>query len=597
MRMLVSLLFILFTLNSCVSPSAVPQNSMDSSESKPTLLPPDQQIPEDDTLLLHLSSDYCKAGAPQSQEWKTWEQGLRDQLQTYWRALVASCQNEVSLAIKLFQDIIPKLAHQKPLHDYAIVSCEWLVKLQIRSAQRAESILTYKKLAKLWEQDISKHESTPAFYESETELKFLDDILSAARAETTVEDYGDADILVKRALKHLEKAIKISQGHKNTKFLAKLIQLKAEAFQVLANRIHLEKKELSAAAKAAGQGLHIPKLPKEWVERFTFTRGLYTFLAGNKLAARKIWTTHLAKHPSSEYKPKLYYWITRTFTAKEKPARRKYLLKLEKEYPFDLYTLLSKKFVGKDPEECLEDFFGNVNKLQDTIDWNSENARLCLSRQLFLQSDYRASIALTTNLSLNSPEFWKKNPEQVLIYYPRPFLEIYKRKADKYALSLALLYGISRQESKFNPEAQSYAGALGLMQILPATGKRMASDPDFEKMEANKDLLNAALNLELGARYLKTLHKHYKGDEISVIAAYNAGEFVVDRWLKNRPHKDVQAWIELIPFQETRQYVLAVMHNTYMYKFLNAELGTVVFERTMDYKKRAQLSKHEGHAL
>jgi soluble lytic murein transglycosylase len=135
------------------------------------------------------------------------------------------------------------------------------------------------------------------------------------------------------------------------------------------------------------------------------------------------------------------------------------------------------------------------------------------------------------------------------------------------------------------------------MQLIPATAKAMARDLGLDSTDIAKKLFQVDVNVELGAQYLKKLTRIFKNDELAIIAAYNAGEFVVEKWIANRAHKDPYVWLELIPFQETRQYVTAVLHNYYLYKFLKAGLGTVVLKRSIDYKNRAQLFYREGRGL
>ena len=92
------------------------------------------------------------------------------------------------------------------------------------------------------------------------------------------------------------------------------------------------------------------------------------------------------------------------------------------------------------------------------------------------------------------------------------------------------------------------------------------------------------------------INLYFKGDQTAVIAGYNAGEFAVDKWLEHRPHEDPDIWLELIPFQQTRQYVEEVLRNYYIYKYLKPGLGTVVIKRSMDYKNRVQVFLPKGRA-
>jgi soluble lytic murein transglycosylase len=135
----------------------------------------------------------------------------------------------------------------------------------------------------------------------------------------------------------------------------------------------------------------------------------------------------------------------------------------------------------------------------------------------------------------------------------------------------ALLMGVGRQESMFNPWVSSHAGARGLLQLIPRTAFLMArqlglpyspgrliGDPDY--------------NVRLGSHYLKTLLKHYDGEVALAVAAYNAGPRRVDEWIRlhgdprRRDRSALIDWIELIPFDETRNYVQRVIEGRNLYR-------------------------------
>jgi soluble lytic murein transglycosylase len=127
-----------------------------------------------------------------------------------------------------------------------------------------------------------------------------------------------------------------------------------------------------------------------------------------------------------------------------------------------------------------------------------------------------------------------------------------------------LIFAIARQESAWENDAQSSAGAMGLMQILPATAKETASKVGIAFEQA--DLLTPEKNIIIGSKYISSLLKRFDNNRITAIAAYNAGPTRVSRWLKetdsNLPH---DIWIEVIPFGETRKYVQNVLSYAVIY--------------------------------
>lgn len=136
----------------------------------------------------------------------------------------------------------------------------------------------------------------------------------------------------------------------------------------------------------------------------------------------------------------------------------------------------------------------------------------------------------------------------------------------------ALVHALIRQESMFNPRAESSAGALGLMQIMPATGKMLASSmkSGFDIKKLKHDF---KYNIKLGVHYLEKLLSNNKGSYILTAASYNAGEHNVKKWIKRfgdprsmNNVEDVVDWIELIPFYETRNYVQRILESTQIYR-------------------------------
>jgi soluble lytic murein transglycosylase len=151
--------------------------------------------------------------------------------------------------------------------------------------------------------------------------------------------------------------------------------------------------------------------------------------------------------------------------------------------------------------------------------------------------------------------------------FPRPYWEELKRDSQQNALDPFLMASLIRQESEFNPSALSRANAFGLMQLLPKVGKGLAKEVKLRNFSTDA-LYTPNINLELGTRYFKHMVDHYNGQIEYALAAYNAGEDRVDDWRKSGDFKDIEEFVESIPFTETREYVQAIMRNAVMYKLL-----------------------------
>jgi soluble lytic murein transglycosylase len=134
----------------------------------------------------------------------------------------------------------------------------------------------------------------------------------------------------------------------------------------------------------------------------------------------------------------------------------------------------------------------------------------------------------------------------------------------------AMVYAIARQESAFDPAAQSGAGARGLMQLMPATAKRTAQRFGLG-FDVNKLTADPAYNAKLGSAHLGELMQDWKNSLILTIASYNAGGGNVKKWIgaygdPRQAHVDAVDWIERIPFSETRNYVQRVLENLRVYR-------------------------------
>ncbi|MFT5173716.1 MAG: soluble lytic murein transglycosylase, partial [Gammaproteobacteria bacterium] len=126
------------------------------------------------------------------------------------------------------------------------------------------------------------------------------------------------------------------------------------------------------------------------------------------------------------------------------------------------------------------------------------------------------------------------------------------------------IYAVARQESAFMRDIRSSAGALGLMQLMPATARQVARKAGQKKPD-RRAILKPSNNLLLGSLYLAHLQSLYGGHVVLATAAYNAGPGRVRRWRQIPRTVDSQAWVEAIPFTETRRYVRNVLTNQVIY--------------------------------
>ena len=138
--------------------------------------------------------------------------------------------------------------------------------------------------------------------------------------------------------------------------------------------------------------------------------------------------------------------------------------------------------------------------------------------------------------------------------FPLAFEKEIMHSASNYKINPAWAFAIARRESSFMADANSPAGAKGLMQVMPATAKQL-----HRRKVTNKHLMNANENIKLGTKYLKRLLDRHDGNQVLATAAYNAGPYRVKSWLKGLKSMPADIWIETIPYKETREYVKSVM--------------------------------------
>lgn len=219
-------------------------------------------------------------------------------------------------------------------------------------------------------------------------------------------------------------------------------------------------------------------------------------------------------------------------------------------------------------EKYLENDFDSASKIMQLI---RQDTNLDLTSTELL---YLAKISSLSNDDLSAFNFISKaihtypdlKTKDVLnVFYPFKYSEIIHTAAEENKIDPYLIMALIRQESAFNPNARSRVGARGLMQLMPPTAKLI--DRSLKK----SDLYTPEKNIPTGVHYLARLIDRYNGNIQLALAAYNAGPLNVDQWLKRYPLEPLDLFIDLIPFQETREYVTSIQRNYYWYQKLYPE--------------------------
>ena len=309
--------------------------------------------------------------------------------------------------------------------------------------------------------------------------------------------------------------------------------------------------------------------------RILWERGWKNWKGGDAASALKNWERSITPSMERSWRARVLYWTARGNEALGRKEKKEALLQtLRKDLPLSVYALLQ----AEKPLDLLPGPPPTLDGLKpsELERWGFvSHAR----RRLLLRGDlpalYRAArIADWLDDSLGvyavagrlageitkGPVFYREAME---FLYPRPFREIVSKAAERFSVEKNLVWAIMRQESAFNPTVTSWAGAAGLMQLMPGTAAGEARGLKMKKYA----LYNPEDNITLGTAHIARLLKSFTRIEHAV-AAYNAGGGSARRWLGERTDIPLDEWIEAVAYEETNDYVQKVMANLAVYRAL-----------------------------
>lgn len=337
--------------------------------------------------------------------------------------------------------------------------------------------------------------------------------------------------------------------------------------------------------------------PEKAVEAY-WNIGWIEYRRGRSAEAREALAQGLAlAAPSDAQVPQLLYWISRIDRTQESgEARPDFEQALATRFPFTYYGLLARRGPGGtgDPAgpavepidgTTMPDFTASARAAELVLLGWRDAARdelLLATRRSPPGSDRAAEVAdalaalgaddealrvvrryfapaLERGDAALRPSVWRRA-------YPGHLLAaIHTRAEDR--VDPFLVAGLIREESVYDSRALSPVGAIGLMQLMPETGRRVARQVGLSDF-AVEQLYTPEVNLTLGVRYLGDLLERFAGNEAYAVAAYNAGPEAVTKWLETGPPRSIEEFIEEIPFTETRGYVKRVLRSAWLYRAL-----------------------------
>lgn len=336
-----------------------------------------------------------------------------------------------------------------------------------------------------------------------------------------------------------------------------------------------------------------------------------TLRQGRNAEAKKEFEEQIALYPSSNEIPAAIYWRARLAEEDGDTAMaRAFFQKLSDRYRNYYYADLARKELknlkaaGDPPPYALLDKIPPMDgppHLDDGVDAPADNVRVQKAKllgngglielaarelqaaateekgswgapetaRLFQENDqYNRGIevmkrAVPNYFAMDIPALPRPYWEAL---FPRPYWNDLKRYSTHNDLDPYLVASLIRQESEFNAGAVSRKNAVGLMQLLPVTGKTVAKEEKLRHFNATQ-LFVPGVNLQLGTRYFKSMVDKFGSFEYA-LAAYNAGSDRVEDWLQAGKYRDPQEFVESIPFTETREYVQAILRNASVYRQL-----------------------------
>ncbi|WP_199248687.1 lytic transglycosylase domain-containing protein [[Phormidium] sp. ETS-05] len=306
-----------------------------------------------------------------------------------------------------------------------------------------------------------------------------------------------------------------------------------------------------------------------------FWRGKWAIRLGKEKEAQEDFEYVLTHHPESYFawRSAVYLgWNVGDFTTVRqlqpevvKPSRRE-LLPAGEEILQELYllaqdqdawTLWQVEFTNRIQPTVPEQFTDGVIRLGvgDNLDGIFMLSSLAWRSQPEEQAQYEKLA--------QQPAYWQA-------LYPFPYKDLILKWSAQRQLNPLLVTALIRQESRFTPKIKSWAGAVGLMQVLPETAEWRATSMQVKEY----DLENPDDNINFGTEFLDYTHKEYSNNSMLAVASYNAGPGAVADWLKRFGFQDPDEFAQKIPFPETNDYIRKVFGNYWNYlRLYNPEVA------------------------
>ncbi|HUP63988.1 MAG TPA: transglycosylase SLT domain-containing protein [Thermoanaerobaculia bacterium] len=350
--------------------------------------------------------------------------------------------------------------------------------------------------------------------------------------------------------------------------------------------------EEGIAARGAGtEGQNLWTLAWTWI------------LAGENQKALATFDRYLQRYPDADYTSNALFWSAKIHERLGNQAERdRFFKRLISFYPYTYYSYRAREILGDTTLPPHEIASGHRFP---TLTPGAADPRLAVPRELRAAGLERAAAAELKRIAAAAPDdpvlAWRlaelyadagENlrglsmlgrtfkdiirhggeglPDQFWeVLYPRRYWDEIQEAAKAARVDPWLALAVIRQESAWEPTTVSNAGAVGLMQIMPQEAPRIAEAAGIGKVD-RRDLFDPLVNVKVGTAELRQKLDAMENHPVLAIAAYNAGETPVRRWVARTPIEDLDLFIDSIPYAETRLYVMTVTRNLHEYRRIYA---------------------------
>ncbi len=300
--------------------------------------------------------------------------------------------------------------------------------------------------------------------------------------------------------------------------------------------------------------------------------------------AKKIGRDHLKKFPKTNSSPMVMYWLGKLGEKTGNYEEFNYYYKnVIKEFPDSYYAYraflklkrmngpLITSYINPKPVVYPYKYTRNniIVKLVNLKDYDVVNELLpgddfIKSWVLYQKGDYSNSMLVARDAMEKIENKPDKYDLRWRLVYPVIFYDDIEKYANAAGNNAPLMLGLIREESYFDPLAQSVVGASGLMQLMPSTAAEINSKFSLG-MNVSNELFNPYSNIKLGNYYYEFLRKNLEGYDISSVAAYNGGIGSIQKWKISLHYNDTDEFVEQIPYLETKNYVKKVFRSYWNY--------------------------------